>query len=148
MGLPMNLAQIMNLQVITVGMDDNLQTVQGLFERFGFHHLLVLDKKGTLVGVVSDRDLLKALSPFTFSIMERTQDQRTLRKRVHQIMGRRPVTASEELSIKEAAVLMLDKKISCLPIVDSKGIVKGIVTHRDILKWLVEQMWSVRGDSA
>lgn len=136
----MKLDQIMTSQVITVEMDDTVETVQELFQRYNFHHLLVLGEDDILVGVVSDRDLLKALSPFISTIIERSQDLRTLKKRVHQIMGRRPITASSDDTIREAAALMLNKKISCLPIVYPNGTIKGIVTWKDILKWLVKQM--------
>jgi acetoin utilization protein AcuB len=136
----MKLEQIMTTQVVTVGMDDTVETVQMLFERFGFHHLLVIDEDSSLVGVVTDRDLLKALSPFISTLIERPEDLRTLKKRVHQIMGHRPITAYSDDTIKEAAVLMLNKEISCLPIVHPNRTIEGIVTWKDILKWLVEQM--------
>ena len=129
----------MTSQVITVGMDDEVGTVQALFERFRFHHLLVLGDEGVLVGVVSDRDLLKALSPFISTIIERPEDLRTLKKRVHQIMSHKPITVSKNHTIKDAAVLMLNEKISCLPITSPNGTIEGIVTWKDILKWLVEQ---------
>ncbi len=135
----MKLEQIMNTNVVVVGMDDTVETMQELFKRHRFHHLLVLGEGSIVVGVVSDRDLLKALSPFISTMMERVQDKRTLKKRAHQIMGRKPITASRDLGIREAAVLMLDMKISCLPIVSANRTIEGIVTHKDILKWLVEQ---------
>ncbi|MBZ5500125.1 MAG: CBS domain-containing protein [Acidobacteriia bacterium] len=134
------LQQIMTTQIVTVGMDDEVQTIQAIFERFRFHHLLVLDEDGTLVGVVSDRDLLKAVSPFISTLGERSEDLRTLKKRVHQIMSRRLITASKDHTVNEAAVLMLNSKISCLPIVRPNRTVEGIVTWKDIMKWLVRQV--------
>jgi acetoin utilization protein AcuB len=136
----MKIESIMTTRVITVGMDDKLETIQALFEHYRFHHILVLGENDVLVGVVSDRDLLKALSPFISTLVERSQDLRTLKKPVHQIMTRKPFSASKDLAIEEAAVLMLNKKISCLPIVRPDLTVEGIVTDKDILKWLVKQM--------
>jgi acetoin utilization protein AcuB len=135
----MKLVQIMTTKVVTVGMDETLEAVRSLFERFRFHHILVIGENDVLVGVVSDRDLLKALSPFISTLIERPEDLRTLKRRVHQIMSHRAITASRHHTIKEAAILMLDQGISCLPIVRSDGTVEGIVTWKDILKWLVEQ---------
>jgi len=134
------LQQIMTTRVITVELDDKVHTARMLFERFKFPHLLVVDEDGILVGIVSDRDLLKALSPFISTIIERSADVRTLEKPVHQIMGHRPITASKDYTVKEAAVLMLSKNISCLPIVRPNGTIEGIVTWKDILKWLVKRM--------
>ena len=138
-GDQIHLQQIMTTQAVTVGMDDEVETVQALFKRFRFHHLLVLHKDGTLAGVVSDRDLLKALSPFISTLTERSEDLRTLKKRVHQIMSRRLITASKDQTVSEAAVLILNNKISCLPIVGPDQTVEGVVTWKDIMKWLVRQ---------
>lgn len=137
----MQLEQIMTTEVITVGMDETLESIKELFERLHFHHILVLDEvDGTLVGIVSDRDLLKAISPFISTLAERPQDLRTLKRRVHQIMSHRPITASKRDTVQDAAVLMLNKKISCLPIVRPDRTIEGVVTWKDILKWLVQQL--------
>ena len=136
----MKLEDIMTTDVITVGMDDDLEKVQQLFNRFRFHHVLVLGEDNVLVGVVSDRDLLKTISPFISTLAERPEDLRTLKRRVHQIMSSKPVAATRDHTIKEAAVLMLNRKISCLPIVRQDRTVEGIVTWKDILKWLVERI--------
>jgi len=136
----MKLEEIMVTEVITVGMDEGLEIVRVLFERSHFHHVLVLDEDGTLVGVVSDRDLLKALSPFISTLAERPQDLQTLKRRVHQIMSHRPVTAVRNGSVRDAAALMLKNQISCLPIVRPDQTVEGIVTWKDILKWLMERL--------
>lgn len=136
----MKVGEIMTTQVITVAIDDHLETARALFERYHFHHLLVLDEEGTLVGIISDRDLLKALSPFIATLVERSEDLRTLQKRAHQVMSRRLITVSKEHSIKEAAVLMLNNRVSCLPVVSAKRTIEGIVSWKDILKWLVERI--------
>ena len=87
-------------------------------------------------GVVSDRDILKTISPFVGNrLMERTQDLSCLRKRVHQIMSRTPVTVRADESIAEAAKKVLRKKVSCLPVVDEDGSLLGIVTIRDFVSW-------------
>jgi acetoin utilization protein AcuB len=135
----MKLEEIMTTDVITVGMDDELEKVQQLFSRFRFHHVLVLGEENVLVGVVSDRDLLKTISPFISTLAERPEDRRTLKRRVHQIMSSKPIAATRDQTIREGAALMLNRKISCLPIVRQDRTVEGIVTWKDILKWLVER---------
>ncbi|MBN1567949.1 MAG: CBS domain-containing protein [Acidobacteria bacterium] len=136
----MKLEQIMTAKVITIGMDDTVEAAQTLFEQYHFHHLLVIGEENVLVGVVSDRDLLKTLSPFISTLVERPVDLRTLKKRIHQLMSYRPITASRDQTIREAAALMLGNEISCLPIVRTDRTVEGIVTWKDILKWLVERI--------
>ena len=83
---------IMTSQVHTLHMDDSLRTATSLFERERFHHVVIVER-GRVQGVVSDRDILKAASPFVNNpILERPQDASTLKKRIHQIMTRTLVT--------------------------------------------------------
>ena len=125
--------QIMSSHVVTITMDDTLAKAQALFNEFRFHHLLVVERQ-VLVGVMSDRDLLKASSPFTGTMNETTRDVATLSKRIHQIMNRALITANKEMTIDCAAQLLIEKRISCLPVVTEDGQVEGIVTWRDLLK--------------
>ena len=126
----------MTRPVVTVSMDDTLETVRDLFERERFHHAIVIEQ-GRVVGVVSDRDLLRNISPFVGKFAERTQDAASLKRRVHQVMTRRLVWACSATPIAKAAETMLLERVSCLPILDSAGECVGIVTLRDILRWAV-----------
>ena len=58
----MNIEHIMTKSIVAIRMDDTLSHVNSLFNSHKFHHLLVVEN-ATLVGVLSDRDLCKALSP-------------------------------------------------------------------------------------
>ena len=109
--------------------------VQELFREFRFHHLLVLEQR-RLVGVISDRDLFKALSPAIGTLMETDRDRATLNKRAHQIMSRNPVSATVDVPIETAARLLIDKKVSCLPIVTDNQTLAGILSWKDILNSL------------
>ena len=131
----MEVRQIMIRDIITISLDDSLLKVQELFEEHGFHHLLVVDKE-KVVGVLSDRDLLLHLSPFINKLSERVQDVQTLNRRVHQIMSYNPITVSPETRVENAAQVMLEHKVSCLPVVSEDGLVMGVVTWRDLLKGL------------
>lgn len=142
----MRIVDIMKQRVATIGMDDTLETVRDFFAAAPFHHLLVLEEE-QLVGILSDKDLYKALSPFLGSGSENQRDRDTLQRRVHQIMTRSPVTISPQGSIAEACDLLLARGISCLPVLEN-GQVVGIVTWRDLLRsCYVYQMAKVsRGD--
>jgi acetoin utilization protein AcuB len=133
----MNVASIMTRKVFTVDMDDSLKTVRNIFKHVEFHHILVDDGK-KLVGVISDRDLLKALSPFLGTRSENRDDIITLNKKVHQIMSKIIITIDAETSIEQANDLLLENNISCLPVVSQQGSVEGIVTWKDILKFYLK----------
>jgi acetoin utilization protein AcuB len=128
----------MSRQVVTVGMDDSLATVRSLFREHQFHHLLVLDGR-RLVGVISDRDLLKALSPRLGTPSETERDLATLNKRAHQVMSRQVVTIQGGVSVAAAARVLLEKRVSSLPILSPDGALEGIVTWKDLLRGLLAE---------
>lgn len=130
----MSITNIMSSRVVSVHMDDSLATIQALFDATGFHHLLVVEDN-QLVGVISDRDLLKALSPFLGSVVERARDQATLERKAHQIMSRKPICLREHSSIMDAIKLFNRNKISCIPIVNANNKPVGIVSWRDIMQY-------------
>lgn len=130
----MLISEIMTSGVVTVQIDDTLERIRTIFEQSRFHHLIVLDG-ARVAGVLSDRDLLKHLSPFLGNAhMERAQDERTLTKRAHQIMTRRPVVAFENTTIEKACRDFVRHNVGCLPVVSRDGQLYGIVTWKDLLR--------------
>jgi acetoin utilization protein AcuB len=99
-------------------------------------HAPVVDDKGALAGMVTDRDLrLAVLEPALAEEMESLSD--TLRSRpVKDIMTWGAITVKPESGIREGARLMYANKIGALPVVQH-GRVAGIVTSSDVLKALV-----------
>ncbi|MGZ3159154.1 MAG: CBS domain-containing protein, partial [Burkholderiaceae bacterium] len=81
----MNVGQIMSGHPVSVGLDDSLGAVKDIFDNAKFHHLLVIEE-GKLFGVVSDRDLLRHISPNIGTNNYTVKDLDTLKKRVHQIV--------------------------------------------------------------
>lgn len=133
--MSIEIRNLMSTRIVTVEYDDRLSEVKKIFDSLRFHHLIVVDD-GRVHGVLSDRDLLRALSPFIGTISETERDLHTLDKRVHQIMSRHLVTVGPATRLNEAIDLMLANSVSCLPVVDDHGGPLGIVTWRDILRAL------------
>ena len=131
----MSVQQLMTRDPVTVEMDDTVATVREIFDHVRFHHLLVVER-GRLCGVVSDRDLFKALSPYLGTPAESSKDAATLHRRVHQIMSRHPVVIGPHATVFEAVDLIVERGVSCLPVVDPEGAPLGIVTWRDVLQAL------------
>lgn len=129
----MILEKIMSKNIVTVELDDTLRTVREIFSKTKFHHLLVVES-GKLFGVVSDRDLLKALGVSVGTAAETAKDAATLNKKVHQIMTRKPVTLKASADIYEAVSVFNRHAVSCIPIVDDDNKPVGIISWRDILK--------------
>lgn len=126
------ITRLMSPSPVTVEPDDTLATVKEIFDQLKFHHLPVVDDY-RLVGLVSDRDLLKALSPYLGSAAETARDLATLNKRVHQVMGRNPVTLSATATLWDAVRVFNRDGVSCIPIVDDRHRPLGILSWRDVM---------------
>jgi len=127
---------IMSAEVHTVIPETTLGELKEVFERVHYHHLLV-HEKDVLVGVVSDRDVAKYLSPFLDTHNERSDDRQQLKLNVADIMTRELITVDRETSIDFASILLLENNISCLPVVKANGEIDGILSWKDILKYHV-----------
>jgi acetoin utilization protein AcuB len=135
--MDMSLKGIMSTRLVSVELDDPLAAVKQIFDAVKFHHLLVLDSGKKLCGVISDRDLLRALSPYIGTLSENSRDVATLHKHVHQIMTRHPVTLPPEATVADAIKVFLDHRVSCIPVVGPDFKAVGIVSWRDVLKSLL-----------
>jgi acetoin utilization protein AcuB len=128
---------VMTKSVVTVSPDDSLEVVRDIFHRHQFHHLVVIEA-GKVTGVISDRDLLRNLSPFIGTKAERREDEFLLHRRVHQIMERRVVSVKPSTPIKEAVAVLLHHRVSCLPVLEEDGRLAGIATWHDLLRYMLD----------
>jgi len=134
----MNISKVMQRDLITLELDDSLESAKNLFNKHNIHHILIKDKT-TLIGIITDRDLWKNLSPTIGTRKQTPQDSFILNKKVHLIMTRELITTTEDVSLSEAVLLFHDHKISCLPVVDENKCAIGVITWRDIIKIIAMQ---------
>lgn len=121
----------MSRDVVTVVPDAAFIEIRSRLHEGGFHHLLVVENS-TLLGVISDRDVLQAISPFLDTYGEEHRDVQTLSQPARDIMRTDPITVHPGTGIEEAAHLLLDHDISSLPVVEEAELL-GIVTTKDLL---------------
>ena len=129
----MTVAEIMSKKVVSISADDTLRIVQEIMEHGGVRHLPVV-RRGELVGVVSQRDLLKASLS---NVMGLPADEQSLFLEgvsITEVMSSPPITIDATASVRDAAKAMADKKIGCLPVMDGGDFV-GIVTETDVLRY-------------
>ena len=107
----------MSKVVVSVEMDDSLKIVKEIFDNAGFHHLIVLDELGKLFGVISDRDLLRSISPYLNTPAETPRDLATLNKKAHQILTRKPISLPATAEIIEAIASFIPYGIGFLVLV-------------------------------
>jgi len=122
--LAVTVADIMTREVVTVSLHQSLADAISLIAIHQFHHLLVTDADRKLLGVISDRDLLRAVA--------RTPNWQ--RCEISQVMTPDPVIVSPETPIFVAVSKVLSKTINCLPVVGDDGRVTGILTSTDLLR--------------
>lgn len=120
---PTQVADVMTKDTMTLRPQQSFADVVGLMANQSFRHVLVVDSDERLQGVISDRDVLRALS--------RTPDWS--KKTVSEIMTPDSITSTADSPISVAVQLMVEKRINCLPVIDADGRVSGILTSTDLL---------------
>jgi acetoin utilization protein AcuB len=126
----------MNPKVITVDADDSMLDATKLLKEHNIRHLPVLEK-GKLVGVITDRDLKRA-SPSDATALEAHELLYLIANiKVREIMTKNPITVPYNYTIEEAAAILLQARISGMPVVDKDGDVIGTITQTDLFKVLI-----------
>ncbi len=128
----------MSSPVVTVTPDRPFQDALKLMRDHRCRRLPVVNKRGKLVGIVSERDLLYVSpSPATsLSIWEITYLLSKIQ--VRKIMTKEVITTTPDTPIEDAAHSMADNKIGGLPVVDERNRVVGVITETDIFKAFTE----------
>lgn len=128
---------VMNRHPIVVNVKEHIEIAAGLLADNNIRHLPVVDDDGNLQGVISDRDLLGAvLNTRPWVLQERVDSQRS-HHRIREMMTVSPETVTPDTDLLEAGSMMLDNKISCLPVVEGNRVV-GIITATDFVKLVCE----------
>jgi acetoin utilization protein AcuB len=129
----------MTRRPITVTPDTPISEALSLMREERVRRLPVLDKKGKLVGIVAEKDLLYA-SPSPATSLSMHELHYLLSKiKVADVMTREVVTVDDDCPLEEAARVMADNKIGGVPIV-RHGELVGIITETDIFKTMLEMM--------
>ena len=106
---------------ITISGEATVKQALEIIDQTQVRHLPVLDESGTLVGILSEKDVLRACGD----------------DRVEQVMIRQVITVTEYAALEEAARIMADHKISSLPVM-RHGKLVGIITETDLFRVFLE----------
>lgn len=133
----MHVGRIMRTNPITLPPDTSIVKARDIIAEEKIAHLLIVDDKDQLVGIVSDRDLKQSwASPATtLSAHELNYILKQLTLGV--IMRTKIITVTPGTTIERAANIMQENRISALPVVDKERLV-GIITTTDVLGVLLE----------
>jgi len=132
----MKVRDIMTRDVATLDWNDELGLADDIMKLGRIRHLPVVDE-GRLVGIMSQRDLFKASLASAMGFGEKAKREFMKTVTVKEVMVDEVITISPEASIEEAARVILEKKIGCLPVTEEDNLV-GLITETDILRHYVE----------
>ena len=129
----------MRREVVTLRVDDALDIAGDIIQLGRIRHLPVLDADGHLVGIVSQRDLLRASVSSVLELGAQA-DREWLRKvPVRDVMVTPVMTNGPDEPLAEAVDRMVDGKLGCLPVVENRCLV-GLLTETDCLRHLAERL--------
>lgn len=133
----MIIREYMTPDPITVLPNTTVPVALRLMREKNVRRLPVVDAEGSLVGIVSDKDLLYA-SPSPATTLAVWEIPELLGKiRVEQVMTGKVITVAVKTPIEEAARIMADNKVGGLPVLEGSTLV-GIITETDLFKQLLE----------
>lgn len=121
-------ADFMTKDLVTVRETDDLALAESLLKLGGIRHLPVVRER-RLVGLLTQRDLLRcghAGKPLARELP------------ISEVMTREPVSVRPDSGLAHAARLMLERKFGCLPVCDADGLLVGIVTEADFVRFAAD----------
>jgi acetoin utilization protein AcuB len=133
----------MTLEPITIAPEASVHDAYRMVEDRHIHYLPVLDKRGKLLGIVTRTDLMRASPSAATTLTVHEANYLLAHLQVKDAMTSPAITVSEDAPIEEAALLMVEKEISCLPVMRRggrrrEGKLVGIITESDIFRAFVE----------
>ena len=125
---------VMTLKVMTLKMDQQLSLAEDVMNLSRIRHLPVLDDAGgRLVGIVSQRDLFRGALAQAVGYTQRTRRKLLDKLKIKDVMSATVVTTTPETPLMEAARVLIERKIGCLPVVAADGRLAGILTEADFV---------------
>lgn len=121
--------------VITIRPETSLLEARALLNKHQIRHLPVTDEENTLVGIVTDRDVRSATPSILLDDFDSAKErERQARITARDIMSKNPVTLKPMHTIQDALLIIQQKKVGALPVVDENNKLKGILSVRDLMR--------------
>ena len=132
---------LMTKKIITVKVNTPIQAAYEDMKEHGIRHLPVVDVSGKLVGIISDRDMLRAAN---IRMINEIEQEMTFNPHhtVEDFMSWPVQTVSEKTSVEDLARMMIDQKVSAFVVNGPNHYIRGIITTDDLLQYLIEMLHS------
>jgi CBS domain-containing protein len=135
----MQVKEIMQRHVVTLGLEDSLDVAEDIMTLGRVRHLPVIVGESRLIGLVTQRDLLKASLASVLELGRAVEHDWLKKIPVRVVMTTEIETAYPNDSLKSAVDRMITKKIGCLPVVED-GKLLGLLTETDCLQVLASAL--------
>jgi len=133
----MYIGRIMHTDLVTVSPEATLEDARTILEKKKIEHLLVVNDKGKLIGILSDRDLKQHCASPATSLSTHELNYLLSKLLVKMIMIKAVVTVPADTTIERAAYIMQQHNISALPVMENDELA-GIITSTDVMGVLLE----------
>jgi CBS domain-containing protein len=131
------ISHIMTKSVVTVNQSDDLKEVATKLKSNSIRHIPVVNGK-EVIGIISRTDINRLTFGALFDAQDGADEAILDMLTISQIMTSKPKTVSSETVIKDLAEIFVKEEFHALPVVDN-GVLKGIVTTTDVIRYLLEQ---------
>ncbi|MGA8181059.1 MAG: CBS domain-containing protein, partial [Desulfobacterales bacterium] len=128
----MYVGRIMRKHLVTVPPDTTLRKAKEIIQDKRINHLLVVNKDGNLIGIVSDRDVKQSWASPATALSVHELNYLLNQLTVEAIMVKKIITISPGTTIERAAYIMQENRINALPVIESEKLV-GIITSTDVM---------------
>ncbi len=129
---------LMTHRVFTLKPKDDLAALYDLMDSRHVRHVPIVDSEGDLVGLVTDRDLSRSALGAVEELPLSVERDILRRRRIRDIMATEPDSIEPDATLKEAAAILLENKVGCLPVVEGLHLV-GILTEADFVRDFLER---------
>jgi predicted transcriptional regulator len=126
--------EIMMGSPVTLKPEDTLDLANDVISLGRIRHIPVVED-GRLVGLLSERDLMGATASQIFGLKQKSKSALLKSVMIKDVMKKKVITVTSDTKIADAAHLMADKKIGCVPVM-SNGALIGLLTTTDILRYV------------
>jgi len=141
----MYVGRVMHRDLVTVPPETPLNRARDIISERGISHLLVVDKAGNLIGMVSDRDIRQSWASPATSLSKHELNYLIGKIDLGMIMSKKIVAVGPETTIERAALIMQQNHINALPVLEEEKLV-GIITTTDVTGVLLQAL-GIDGDS-
>jgi len=127
---------LMTTNLYTLSEDDTLRTAKLAMAEHRIRHIPIVDANNRFLGVLTQRDVLALTVSSLADVDADEREALDISIPIREVMSRNVLTVDAKTSLRDAAEIMLERKIGCLPVVAGDYLI-GILTEADFLKLVV-----------